>query len=72
MYIWALRTDRAVWELKKWSVREREHLNQRDSAYPGFTNFKFNWQQIVTPGKNGASGHPVPNPSGDAAIVSDR
>ncbi len=38
---WALRTDRAVWELKKWSVRDREHFYQSDSAYPNFTNFKL-------------------------------
>ncbi len=24
--------------LKKWSVREREHFYQRDSAYPAFNN----------------------------------
>ncbi len=28
-------------------------------------------KQIVTPGKNGTSDHPVPNPSGAEAIVSD-
>ncbi len=53
--------------LKKWSVREREHFYQRDSAYP-----VFNRQRIVTPGKNGTSGHPVPNPSGAEVTVSDR
>ncbi len=40
--IWALITDRrAVWELTNWSLREREHFYQRDSAYPAFTNFKL-------------------------------
>ncbi len=71
--IWSLSTENwlhAVWELKKWSVREREHLYQQDSTYHALTN--FNWQRIVTPGKNRISGHPVPNPSGAEVIVSDR
>ncbi len=37
--IWALSENwsRAVWELKKWSVRESKHFNQRDYAYRAFT-----------------------------------
>ncbi len=48
-------------------AQEREHFCQSNSTYPA-----FNRQRIVTPGKNGTSGHPVPNPSGAEAIVSDR
>ncbi len=44
---------------------ERERERESTSAY-------VNGQRIVTPGKNGTSGHPVPNPSGAEAIVSDR
>ncbi len=74
MCIWAVSTEnwsRAVWDLKKWSVREREHFYQRDSAYTSFTN-QVNQQRIVTPGTNGTSGHPVPNPSSAEAIVWER
>ncbi len=49
--------------LKKWSVREREHFYQCNSA--------FNPQLIVTSGENGTSGHPVTDTSGAEAIVSD-
>ncbi len=57
--------------LKKWSVREREHFYQRDSAYPPFTNFKLIDNELWLPGKNGTSGHQSPNLSGAEAIVSD-
>ncbi len=52
-------------------AREIEHFYQHDSAYPVFINFVIR-QRIVTPRKNGTSGHHVPNPSGAEAIVSDR
>ncbi len=45
---------------------EVERLYQHDSAYPA-----FNRQGIVTPGKNGTSGHPVPYPLDAEPIVSD-
>ncbi len=37
--------------LKKWSVREREHFYQRDSAYPTYTNFKLIDNELWLPGK---------------------
>ncbi len=39
--------------LKKWSMREREHFYQRDSAYPSFTNFKLIDNELWLPGKTG-------------------
>ncbi len=53
---WSLSTENrshAVWELKKWSVREREHLYQQDSAYHAFTNFKLIDNELWLPGKMG-------------------
>ncbi len=40
VYLSAENWSHAVWELKKWSMREREreYFYQRDSAYPAFTN----------------------------------
>ncbi len=58
-------------EVEHARTREREHFYQHDSAYRAFNNI-VNRQRIVTPGKNRTSGHPVPNPSGAEAIVSDR
>ncbi len=58
-------------EVERAREREREHFYQRDSAYPAFINEVIR-QRIVTPGKNQTSGHPIPNPSGAEAIVSDR
>ncbi len=46
-------------------ARERTFY-QHNSAITTFIG-----QQIVTPGKNGTSGRPVPNPSGAEVIVSD-
>ncbi len=48
-------------------AREREHFHLSRLHY-----FKLFDNEIVTPWKNGMSGHPVPNPSGAEAIVSDR
>ncbi len=59
-------------ELERARAREREHFYQRDSAYPAFINFKLFNNELWLPGKNGTSGHHVPNPSGAEAIVSDR
>ncbi len=64
--IWAENRSHAVWELKKWGAREREHFCQRNSTYPA-----INRQWIMSPGENGTYGHPVPNLSGAEAIVSD-
>ncbi len=52
-------------------MREREHFYQRDSAYRAFTNIKLVNNELLLLGKNGTSGHPIPNPSGAEAIVSD-
>ncbi len=53
MYLSAEHWPCAVWELKKWSVREREHFYQRDSAYPTFTNIKLIDNELWLPGKTG-------------------
>ncbi len=53
-------------------ARAREHLCQSDYAYPAFTNFKLIDNELWLLGKNGTSGHPLSNPSGNEAIVSDR
>ncbi len=45
--------SRAVWELKKLSVRERELFYQCDYAYPAFTNFKLIDNELWLPGKPG-------------------
>ncbi len=58
MYLSCIRTE----EVKR--AREREHFYQRDSVYPA-----FNRQRIVTRGRNGTPGVPIPNPSGAEAIV---
>ncbi len=46
-------------ELKKLSMREREHFYQRDFAYPAFTNFKLIDNELWFPGK---TGHLSPSP----------
>ncbi len=58
------------WELKKWSVRKREHFYQRDSAYPAFTNFKLIDNELWLPGKTGRL--VTLSLTGAEAIVSDR
>ncbi len=69
VYLSSENWSRAVWELKKRSVRKRERFSQHHSDFPSFTNFKLIDNENSQ--KNGTSGHPVPNTSGAEAIVSD-
>ncbi len=48
VFIWALRTDRALYETEE-VERAREHFYQRDPAYPSFTNFKLNDNELWLP-----------------------
>ncbi len=51
---------------------EREREKESTSIRAILPIPPLNRQQIVTSGNNGMSGHPIPNPSGAEAIVSDR
>ncbi len=53
-------------------MKTEEVLRARERALLSARFRLVNRQRIVTPGKNGSSGHPVPKPSGAEAIVSDR